>query len=269
MNFSKACLVIPGSKVKLADWDPSDMLGLDKDCAVEELHKNTERLFQLQYRLYAQNKYALLVVFQAMDAGGKDGAIRHVMTGLNPQGCSVASFKAPSSLELDHDFLWRVHKEVPARGDVGIFNRSHYEEVLVVRVHDLVPKHVWSARYEQINAFERILAANNVVIVKFYLHISMDEQKRRFEDRIKDPQRNWKLSAADFAERRYWGKYRKAYEDALSRCSTKEAPWYVVPANHKWVRNAAISTILVETLEALDLKFPKPSFDLSKVPSNF
>lgn len=269
MNFSKACLVKPGSKVKLSDWDPTDTLGLDKDRAVEELQKNTERLFELQYLLYAQNKYALLVVFQAMDAGGKDGAIRHVMTGLNPQGCSVAPFKAPTSVELDHDFLWRVHKEVPARGDVGIFNRSHYEDVLAVRVHNLVPKHIWSERYEQINAFERILAANNVVIVKFYLHISKDEQKRRFEDRIKDPQRNWKLSPADFAERKYWGKYRKAYEDALSRCSTREAPWYVIPGNHKWVRNAAVSMILVETLEALDLKFPEASFDLSTVPSDF
>ncbi len=263
MSLAAKCVVKPGTKLKLSSRDPDDTFGLKKEEGLEKLQKNVERLYQLQYLLYAEKKYALLVVFQAMDAGGKDGAIRHVMTGLNPQGCRVASFKAPSAIELEHDFLWRIHKEVPGRGEVGIFNRSHYEDVLVVRVHNLVPKDVWSRRYDQINAFEQILAENNVRIVKFFLHISPEEQKERFLARLNDPERNWKISPADFEERKFWDEYMKAYEDAISRCTTDDAPWYVIPSNKKWFRNAAISQIIVQTLEDLKLKFPKPAFDLS------
>ena len=255
--------------MNLADWDPAGMLGFDKDEADALVAHNVERLFDLQYRLYAAKSHAVLVVFQAMDAGGKDGAIRHVMTGLNPQGCTVASFKAPTWLEQEHDFLWRIHQNVPQRGTVGIFNRSHYEDVLVARVKGLVPHDVWQARYAQINHFEKSLAENGTVIVKFYLNISKDEQKKRFLERLHDPQRNWKLSPDDFSERKRWDDYMRAYEEALTRCGTKDAPWYIIPSNHKWVRNIAVSSILVETLEDLNLKFPAPSFDLSTIPADF
>lgn len=265
MNIRNACFVKPGSAVKLAKRDPGEDFGLDKAAAASELKKNVEKLSDLQYRLYAQKKYSLLVVFQAMDAGGKDGAIRHVMTGLNPQGCHVASFKLPTSVELDHDFLWRIHKEVPLRGEVGIFNRSHYEDVLVVRIHNIVPENVWSRRYEAINNFERLLVDNNTRILKFFLHISKDEQKNRFEARLRDPERNWKISPADFEERKYWDDYMKAYEDALAKCSTEDAPWFVIPANRKWARNVAISQIIVDELSKLDLEFPKPAVDLSTI----
>jgi PPK2 family polyphosphate:nucleotide phosphotransferase len=200
-----------------------------------------------------------------MDAGGKDGTIRHVMTGLNPQACRVTSFKVPSEEEARHDFLWRVHNAVPKGGEIGIFNRSHYEDVLVARVHNLVPKAVWEARYDQINEFEDMLVENNTVILKFFLHISKDEQKRRLEDRIQDPLKNWKVSEADFAERRYWNDYMAAYEDALSKCSTKRAPWYVIPANQKWFRNLAVSQIIVDRMKALKMEYPPSKIDLSKV----
>ena len=258
--------VEPGRKVKLSHHDPDETMGFSgKEAAAAIIQKNLQRLFDLQFRLYAENTHALLVVLQAMDAGGKDGTIRHVMTGLNPQGCSVTPFKVPSAEEMDHDFLWRIHKAVPARGDIGIFNRSHYEDVLVVRVHELVPKSVWSRRYEQINAFEKHLTENDVTIVKLYLHISKDEQRKRIQARIDDPQRNWKLAPSDFEERKRWDDYVRAYEDALARCSTEHAPWYVVPANHKWFRNLAVSQILIETLEELKMKFPPPTMDVSKI----
>ena len=200
-----------------------------------------------------------------MDAGGKDGTIRHVMTGVNPQGCKVTSFKAPSDEEIDHDFLWRIHKAVPGKGEIGIFNRSHYEDVLIVRVHDLVPKSVWSKRYAQINAFEQNLATSNATILKFYLHISKDEQKERFQERIDRPEKNWKVNPADFEERKYWDDYTRAYEEMLKRCSTDVAPWFVIPSNKKWFRNFAVSQIIVEALEALDMKYPKPTCDVSKI----
>jgi PPK2 family polyphosphate:nucleotide phosphotransferase len=266
MNLRKELLIKPGHKVKLSDYDPDDTLGHDKGAKIEvKLGKAEERLDSLQYLLYAEKKHALLVVFQALDAGGKDGTIRHVMSGLNPQGCVVASFKQPSPEEMAHDFLWRVHKVVPELGMIGVFNRSHYEDVLVVRVHDLVPKEVWSARYDQINAFERILSENGVTIVKFFLLISKGEQKKRFLERIDDPDRRWKISPADFMERKFWDDYIKAYEEVLRRCSTDEAPWYVIPANKKWFRNFAVSRILVETLEKFDMKCPKPTVDLQKL----
>jgi PPK2 family polyphosphate:nucleotide phosphotransferase len=266
MNLSERYRVKPGARARLAKWDPDDTNGVDsKKEAGRIIERNVRRLNELQYLLYAENKRALLVILQAMDAGGKDGTIRHVMTGLNPQGCRVTPFKAPSAEELDHDFLWRIHRAVPPKGEIGIFNRSHYEDVLIVRVRELAPKAVWSKRYEQINAFERLLHDNGVQVVKFFLHISADEQKQRFQSRLDDPTKHWKLSPADFAERKLWDDYMAAYEDALSKCSTEQAPWYVIPANRKWFRNLAVSQILVETLEGLRMTFPEPAFDVSEL----
>jgi len=259
-------VVNPGARLSIADLDPDDTAGYQKKSAArKDLARNIARLSALQYLLYAENKHAVLIVLQAMDAGGKDGIIRHVMSGVNPQGCRVTSFKAPSAEEADHGFLWRIHKAVPRKGNIGIFNRSHYEDVLVVRVHDLVPRSVWSRRYEQINAFEKLLAANDVKIVKFFLHISKDEQKKRFQARLDSPDKHWKLSPADFAERKHWDEYMRAYEDVLTKCSASWAPWYVIPANRKWFRNLAVSQIIVETLEELDMKFPPPSCDVSQI----
>jgi len=265
MNLSRRLIVKPGKKLRLSDRDPDDMAGLGKPRGREATEKNLRRLADLEYLLYAEHKRALLVVLQGMDAAGKDGTIRRVMTGLNPQSCKVTSFKEPSAEELAHDFLWRIHKAVPSYGDIGIFNRSHYEDALVVRVHGLVPESVWSRRYDEINAFEKNLAEGGVMVLKFFLHISKDEQKRRFEDRLGDPTKNWKASPADFKERQFWRDYTKAYEDVLAKCSTPWAPWFVIPANHKWFRDLAVSQIIVETLEGMDLRFPKPAFDLSKI----
>ncbi|HEY2931788.1 MAG TPA: polyphosphate kinase 2 family protein [Acidobacteriota bacterium] len=266
MKFSKEFAVKPGKTVKLSRYDPDYTAGFkDKSEAEELLQKKIARLDELQNLLFAERKHALLVVLQAMDSGGKDGTIRRVMSGVNPQGCEVTSFKAPSAEEASHDFLWRVHHAVPARGEIGIFNRSHYEDVLVVRVHHLVPRPVWSRRYEQINAFEQILAENGVKILKFFLHISKDEQKKRLRERIEVPEKNWKVNPGDFDERKLWNQYMEAYQDALSRCSTERAPWFVIPANKKWLRNLAVSAIIVEALESLDMKFPAPPCDLSKL----
>ena len=266
MSFVQRLRVKPDARFRIADVDPEATPGAkSKEKALEALDENQRRLFDLQYLLYAENKRSLLVVLQAMDAAGKDGVIRHVAAGLNPQGCTVTAFKAPSAEELDHHFLWRIQKATPARGDIGIFNRSHYEDVLVVRVNELVPRSVWSQRYEQINGFERLLAETGTVVLKFYLHISKDEQKRRFAERLADPHKHWKLAAGDFEVRKRWGDYMKAYEAALTRCSTEWAPWFVIPANKKWYRNLAVSQIIVETLEGLRMKFPKPQLDVSKV----
>jgi PPK2 family polyphosphate:nucleotide phosphotransferase len=266
MKFSKEFAVKPGKKVKLSRYDPDYTAGFkDKSEAEELLQKKIARLDELQNLLFAERKHALLVVLQAMDSGGKDGTIRRVMSGVNPQGCKVTSFKAPSAEELSHDFLWRVHHAVPARGEIGIFNRSHYEDVLVVRVHEMVPRPVWSRRFEQINSFEEILAKNGVKILKFFLHISKDEQKQRLQERIEVPEKNWKVNPGDFDERKLWNQYMEAYQDALSRCSTERAPWFVIPANKKWLRNLAVSAIIVEALESLDMKFPAPPCDLSKL----
>ncbi len=266
MSLRKHLIVTPGSKARLARRDPGATPGFkDKESCLELLEKNVARLAELQYLLYAESRRAILILFQALDAGGKDGTIRHVMSGLNPQGCRVTSFKVPSAEEVRHDYLWRIHQAVPQSGEVGIFNRSHYEDVLVVRVHKLVPKEVWSKRYEQINSFEKELTDNRVTILKFFLHISKDEQKKRFEERLKDPTKNWKLSEADFTERKCWDDYQTAYEEALSKCSTPWAPWYVIPSDHKWFRNVAVSHLIVEALEGLDMKFPAPSIDVSRV----
>lgn len=262
-NFSKELRLKPGKKVSLFKLDPEETLGWEKDGAMKKaLEKTVERLDDLQYLMYAEDKHALLIVFQALDAGGKDGTIRHVMSGVNPQGCRVTPFKVPSPEEAAHDFLWRVHKAVPPRGQIGIFNRSHYEDVLVVRVHDLVPREVWSERYKQINRFEENLVENNVTVLKFFLHISKDEQKRRFMERIDDADKRWKISASDFNERKYWDEYTKAYEAALTKCGTDAAPWYVIPANKKWFRNLAVSHIIVETLDEMKMKFPPPTINV-------
>ena len=263
MDLSKHCIVKPGSKVRLKRFDPDDTFGKKRND--DALQKTLRRLRELQHLLYADKRYALLIILQALDAGGKDGTIRHVMSGVNPQGCEVVSFKAPTSEELAHDFLWRIHKAVPNRGNIGIFNRSQYEDVLIVRVHNLVSKEIWRKRYHQINDFEQMLTENGVTILKFFLHISKEEQKKRFEARIEDSSRNWKLSLPDFEERQHWDDYTEAYEEALHRCSTKWAPWYVIPANKKWFRNYLVAELVVQALDRMRLKYPPPSVDISKV----
>jgi PPK2 family polyphosphate:nucleotide phosphotransferase len=264
-QFTKELRVRPGAKIALGKVDAGDTHGVDKDAAEKILVKNLERLAVLQYRLYAESKRAVLVVLQGIDAGGKDGTIRHVLTGMNPQGVKVTAFKAPEGAEKRHDYLWRVHQAIPEHGQIGIFNRSHYEDVLIVRVHNLVPKKVWSRRYDQINDFERMLTGNDVHIVKFLLYIDRDEQARRFRERIHDPAKNWKFSEDDVKERAYWDDYMDAYEAMLHKCSTDYAPWHVVPANRKWFRNLAVSQVLIEELESMNLKFPKPGVDLSQI----
>ncbi|MBN8582126.1 MAG: polyphosphate kinase 2 family protein [Anaerolineae bacterium] len=260
-------LVEPGKKIKLAERDPQDTGDFKggKEDGLKEIVKLNEKLQELQELLYAEGKHKILVVLQAMDTGGKDGAIRRVFDGVNPQGVKVASFKVPTAEEMAHDYLWRVHKVVPANGELVIFNRSHYEDVLVVRVHNYVPKEVWSKRYEQINAFEKLLAENGTIILKFFLHISKDEQKERLQARLDDPTKHWKFSLGDLGERKLWDDYQSAYEDALNKTSTEYAPWYVVPANRKWYRDLVISKVLVETLEGLKMKYPEPKDDLSGV----
>jgi PPK2 family polyphosphate:nucleotide phosphotransferase len=259
-------LIKPGTSVALKDYDPDDTGPYQ---SVEEaepvLAEHLKELAKLQSLLYAENHRALLIVLQGMDTSGKDGTIRHVLSGMSPLGVQVKAFKAPNEEELAHDFLWRVHQVVPRQGYIGIFNRSHYEDVLVVRVHELVPRKVWKARYQQINDFEKMLVKNQVILLKFFLHISKDEQKQRLEQRLTDPARYWKFSLKDVEERRYWSAYRKAYEAALTECSTKWAPWHIVPANRKWYRNLVVAETLVQTLRDLDMKYPPPSIDLSQV----
>ncbi len=266
---SRRLRVAPGTHVRLREYDPGDTAGIrDKDHAQEKLERGIERLRGLQEKLYAQDRWAVLLVFQAMDAAGKDSTIAHVMSGVNPQGCEVFAFKAPSAEELDHDFLWRTTRCLPERGRIGIFNRSYYEEVLVVRVHPellktqrlppkLVTKDIWDERFADINAFERYLARNGTVIRKFFLHVSEEEQRRRFLARLDDPTKNWKFSIRDVAERGHWKDYMCAYEEMLSATSTKHAPWYVIPADYKWFTRLAVAQVIVEALTELDLAFPK------------
>ena len=266
MNLADRFIVKGGKAFKLSKRDPDDTAHIKhKSDAAEELLKLVDRLDHLQQVLYAEHKRALLIILQGMDAAGKDGTIQHVMSGVNPQGCNVNSFKQPTSHELDHDFFWRIHQVTPARGMIGIFNRSHYEDVLIVRVHNLVEKSVWQGRYEQINQFESMLAENGTTILKFFLHLSKDEQKKRFDARHEDPEKNWKSSPSDEGERRYWDDYQAAYQDALTNCSQPNAPWFVIPSNRKWFRNVAISQIIVDTLERMDLKYPKPENATPKV----
>ena len=270
MDYSELLRVKPGSKVKLGEIDPNfTAKHEDKASAQDQLDKYTRKLRELQYLLYAEGKRSLLICLQALDAAGKDGTINHVLGNMNPQGTRVHGFKAPSKEEAARDFLWRIHQQTPAKGEVVIFNRSHYEDVLVVRVHDLVPKEVWSQRFDLINEFEKNLVDNGTHILKFFLHISEDEQLRRFKQRIDDPARHWKISETDYAEREFWNRYTKAYEDALGETSTKHAPWFVIPANHKWFRNLAVSRIVAETLESLGMSFPAPSVDIEDVKRKY
>jgi PPK2 family polyphosphate:nucleotide phosphotransferase len=237
-----------GAKVKLADYDPAYTGKYEREEADEESKKLGKELSELQELLAASQQQSVLIILQGMDTSGKDGTVRHVFSQLNPQGCSVHSFKQPTAEEQAHDFLWRIHAVTPPKGVIGIFNRSQYEDVLVVRVHNLVPEEVWSKRYKEINHFEKLLATSDTIVLKFFLHISYEEQSERLQARVDDKDKSWKISASDFAERKYWPDYQQAYEEALGRCSTEEAPWYIVPANHKWYRNFAIAHTLVHTL---------------------
>lgn len=270
MDLREKLIVEPGSKIKLKDVDASYHGQHEtSEQAKEELAKSNGRLAELQQKLYGEKKHALLIVLQGIDAAGKDGTCWHVMSAMNPQGTTVTGFKQPTAEELLHDFLWRVHPHVPGRGQVSVFNRSHYEDVLVVRVHELVPKEVWSQRYDHINNFEKLLTDSGVTILKFFLYISPEEQLERFRQRLDDPARQWKISEADYKERAYWDSYSEAYEDMLHKCSTKHAPWYVIPSNHKWFRNLAISKIIEDTLEGLKLHLPEPAVDLEKIRQEY
>lgn len=264
MNFIEQFCVPPGRRVRLADHDPADTCGWTKARAQRQISRNTERMVELQNRLYAENQRAVLVVLQGMDASGKDGTVRHVFGPLNPQGCRVTSFKTPTAPELARDFLWRIHAVVPARGEIAVFNRSHYEDVLIVRVRNLVPRRVWRRRYAHINAFERLLTDSGTVVIKFFLHISREEQQERLRARLADPAKNWKFNPSDLAERALWPDYIAAYEDALSRCSTRWAPWYIIPADKKWFRNLAVSAIVRHHLEQLNPQYPPPPPDLDR-----
>ena len=259
---------VPAGEVfSLDKRDPASTEGgpSEKKQANSEIKDLRKELAELQERLWAEDARSLLVVLQALDAGGKDGTIKHVFRGVNPQGCKVTSFKQPSEVELEHDFLWRIHQATPAKGEIGIFNRSHYEDVLIVRVHNLVPEEVWRPRYETINCFERNLTASGTRIVKFYLHISKEEQARRFQRRLNRPDKNWKFSKGDMAEREHWDGYQAAFEDAITETTADIAPWYVIPGDNKWFRNWAVLTTLVETLDDMDPQFPEPEEGLDEV----
>jgi PPK2 family polyphosphate:nucleotide phosphotransferase len=266
MDYSKKFLVEPGTKVRLSKIDPAYTGKYEShDKAAPEIAKHVERMEKLQYLLYADGDQSLLVVLQALDAAGKDGVVRHVFSGMNPQGTSVFGFKQPSKEEAAHDFLWRAHLHTPGKGEVAIFNRSHYEDVLVVRVHKLVPHAVWSKRYDLINDFEKMLSVGGTRILKFYLHISPQEQLSRFAQRLDDPSRNWKISDSDYSERKLWPQYVEAYEDVMAMTSTKRAPWYVIPANHKWFRDLAVSQIIVDTMDEMGLKLPAAHVDIADI----
>lgn len=258
---SPVVTVAPGHTIKLSKIDAGDTGGATKEKALERFCELREKISELQIILHAEHQRSLLLVFQAMDTGGKDGAIKDLCAGLNPAGIHLTSFKAPSSAELDHDFLWRIHQAAPGKGMIGIWNRSHYEDILVVRVHKLVPKKVWKARYDQINQFEKILTANDTTIVKFMLHISKEEQQERLQARLDRPEKWWKFNTGDLKERASWSDYQNAYEDVLNKCSTKWAPWHIVPANHKWARNLAVAEIVLDVLKEMDPRYPKLSFD--------
>ncbi|MBE0669685.1 MAG: polyphosphate kinase 2 family protein [Anaerolineales bacterium] len=263
----KQYLVKPETKVKLSKWDPNDTGDFKggKEEGLARLEKLNSKLEALQELLFAEHRHKVLVILQAMDTGGKDGTIRRVFDRVNPAGVRVASFKAPTPEELDHDFLWRVHKQVPGKGELVVFNRSHYEDVLVVRVHNYVPPEVWGKRFEQINEFERTLAENGTTILKFYLHIDLDEQKERLQSRLDDPTKHWKFRLGDLEERKLWPEYMKAFEDVLSKTSTDHAPWYIVPANRKWFRDLVISSVLVDALEGLKMSYPESEENLDGV----
>jgi PPK2 family polyphosphate:nucleotide phosphotransferase len=276
-NFIKPFRVQHRKHFRLKDYDPAETRGLaSHEDAIELLQRGIHQMAELQDRLYAQDRWGLLVIFQAMDAAGKDSVIKHVMSGVNPQGCEVYSFKQPSLEELDHDYLWRASKVLPRRGHIGIFNRSYYEEVLVVRVHDellksehlppsRITKHIWKERFEDICRFEHYLARNGFVTLKFFLNVSKDEQKKRFLERLRDPGKNWKLSPSDVRERERWADYMSAYEDMIAHTATEDAPWYVVPADNKWFTRLVVAEVIVETMEHLKLKYPKVDAGQRKV----
>lgn len=262
--------VRPGSVVHLDQMDAGRRPeGLKRKEGERLFAERVARLKELQHLMYAEGRRSLLVVLQGRDAAGKDGTIRKVFGPMNPQGCTVTGFKVPSKLEASHDFLWRCHRAVPARGQVGIFNRSHYEDVLVVRVHDLVPKSVWSRRYDHINHFESNLVDAGTTIVKFFLHIDRDEQLERFRKRIDNPKKNWKISDSDYSERPYWDAYTEAFEAMVTRCSTRSAPWFIIPANRKWYRNLAIASIVVDVMERMEMRYPEPAVDMDDIRAKY
>lgn len=270
MDYRKKLIVEPGAKVRLKDVDPGwHGKHEDEKDAAGEIARHLDRIARQQRLLYGEKRHALLIVLQGIDAAGKDGVCWHVIKGMNPQGVSVTGFKQPTPEERAHDFLWRVHPHAPGLGQVAVFNRSHYEDVLVVRVHKMVAKSVWSTRYDRINEFERLLAESGVAIVKFFLWISPQEQLKRFGERIEDPMRQWKISDSDYSERALWDDYVKAYEDMLAKCSTGHAPWYVLPSNDKWFRNLAASQIIAATLEDLHMKLPAPTVDLAQIKAEY
>jgi PPK2 family polyphosphate:nucleotide phosphotransferase len=270
LNFSDQFRIKSGSKVNLGKIDPSYHGNyFNEEAVADELKDYSQRLSGLQAILNAESKHALLIVLQGMDGAGKDGTVHHVMSAMNPQGCAVVGFKVPTEEERAHDYLWRIHEHMPGKGQITVFNRSHYEDVLVVRVHNLVPENVWSKRYDEINSFERELANSGTTIVKFFMHIDKDEQLRRFRDRLDDSTKQWKISESDYTEREYWNAYQTAYMDALSKCSFNYAPWYVIPANHKWFRDLAVSQILVDTLEGLMMTYPTPSVNLAEIKQKY
>ena len=259
------CRVYPEQPIRLADLDPNASESYKKKQIEKTLEKQRQRLQSLQERLYAEHQRSLLIVLQAMDTGGKDGTIKHVFGGLNPQGCRVWSFKKPSDEESNHDFLWRYHQRTPQRGMISIFNRSHYEDVLIVRVKQLVSEKVWQQRYHLINEFEHMLVLNNITVIKFFLHISKDEQKRRLESRLEDPNKHWKFSSNDLKERLLWDDYQAAFEAMINHCSTAYAPWYVVPANNKWYRNLVVARTIADTLEAMNPQYPPAELGLDSI----
>jgi len=264
-SFVSQFRIPPGQRIHLNDCDPANTSKYDKREALGKAKKLRDKMSDLQQRLFAERKRSLLICLQALDAGGKDGVIKHVIGSMNPDGCHVANFKEPTQQELAHDFLWRVEAQTPACGEIAIFNRSHYEDVLIVRVHNLVPKSIWSQRYDQINCFEQRLVSNGTHILKFFLHISKQEQLQRFEQRLDDPAKRWKISEADYTEREYWDDYLRAYEDVLARCNSDAAPWFVIPADHKWFRDLAISEIIVSTMESMKFQVPEPTIDIEEI----
>ncbi|MGD0958417.1 MAG: polyphosphate kinase 2 family protein [Methylomonas sp.] len=270
MSYRKQFIIKPGEKVQLDKIDPA-FTGKHEshDAALPKIRENVARMDKLQYLLYADGDQSLLVVLQALDAAGKDGVVRHLFSGMNPQGASVFGFKQPSKDEAAHDFLWRAHRRTPGKGEIVIFNRSHYEDVLVVRVHKLADKSIWSKRYALINDFEKMLLNNGTRILKFFLHISAEEQLARFKQRLDDPSRHWKISEADYIERELWPEYIEAYEEAIERTSTQHAPWYIIPANHKWFRNLAISEIIADTMDEMGLKLPPTHVDIEKMRNRY
>jgi PPK2 family polyphosphate:nucleotide phosphotransferase len=270
VDYAKELIVKPGSKIRLHHIDPSYHGAHEShEKAAQEIQGSLQKMLQLQYLMYAEHRHALLIVLQGIDAAGKDGVCRHVLQAMNPQVCAVAAFKQPSQVESDHDFLWRVHRQTPRLGHAAVFNRSHYEDVLIARVHKLVPNEVWSARYDLINDFEKMLSFSNTTVIKFFLYISREEQLERFKIRLDDPARQWKISENDYKEREYWDDYIAAYEDMLEKCSTRHAPWYVIPSNHKWFRNLAVSQIICETMQQIGMRMPAPTVDLKHIRKEY